>query len=111
VSDETQVAIGPGEESPPDSSAPAKPKNPAGKVAVIIVGLIVMLPALYAAADKLTPFSGKGSVAASTVLTASRVAGQITEVRVQDNQQVSSGDVLFLIDPEPLELVIRQAEA
>jgi membrane fusion protein, multidrug efflux system len=40
-----------------------------------------------------------------------QVAGDIAEVLVRENQQVSVGDVLFRIDPEPYKIAIAQNDA
>lgn len=42
---------------------------------------------------------------------APNISGRVIEVKVDDNQSVSSGDVLFQIDPEPLNIAIDRAEA
>ena len=41
----------------------------------------------------------------------SDVAGRIVEVDVTENERVSSGQILFLIDPEPYRIALAQAEA
>jgi len=40
-----------------------------------------------------------------------RVAGQVVEIAVKDNQHVQRGQLLFRIDPEPYQIAIDQAEA
>ena len=40
-----------------------------------------------------------------------QVGGQIVDVRVKENQHVQAGDLLFVIDPEPFQLQIAQADA
>jgi membrane fusion protein, multidrug efflux system len=40
-----------------------------------------------------------------------RVAGQVVEIAVGDNQRVRKGQLLFRIDPEPYQIAIDQAEA
>jgi membrane fusion protein (multidrug efflux system) len=40
-----------------------------------------------------------------------RVAGQVVEIAVKDNQQVQRGELLFQIDPEPYRIAVDQAEA
>jgi membrane fusion protein (multidrug efflux system) len=39
------------------------------------------------------------------------VAGRVTSVMVHDNELVTSGQVLFTIDPEPYQIALDQAEA
>jgi RND family efflux transporter MFP subunit len=50
-------------------------------------------------------------VRADVVAVAPDVSGLVTEVLVQDNQEVRRGDVLFRIDPERFQVVLQQAEA
>ncbi|MBA4361186.1 HlyD family secretion protein [Pseudomonas mandelii] len=40
-----------------------------------------------------------------------RVSGQVVEIAVEDNQQVHKGQVLFRIDPKPLQIAVNRAEA
>jgi len=40
-----------------------------------------------------------------------QVTGRITETRFRDGQQVTAGDVLFVIDPRPYEAAVTKAEA
>ncbi|CAI8860495.1 membrane fusion protein, multidrug efflux system [Pseudomonas sp. IT-P12] len=40
-----------------------------------------------------------------------RVSGQVIEIAVQDNQLVHKGQVLFRIDPKPLQIAVDRAEA
>ncbi len=44
-------------------------------------------------------------------LISSDISGRIIEVDVDENQIVSSGDVLFRIDPEPFRIAVNSAEA
>ena len=40
-----------------------------------------------------------------------RVAGQVVDIAVKDNQQVRRGQLLFRIDPEPYHIAVERAEA
>jgi membrane fusion protein (multidrug efflux system) len=40
-----------------------------------------------------------------------RVSGQVVEIAVEDNQRVHKGQVLFRIDPAPLQITVNRAEA
>jgi membrane fusion protein, multidrug efflux system len=40
-----------------------------------------------------------------------RVAGQVVEIAVADNQRVQRGQLLFQLDPEPYQIAVDQAEA
>lgn len=47
----------------------------------------------------------------TTVGVKSQVAGQIQSVHFKEGDEVKRGDLLFTIDPRPLEAAVRQAEA
>jgi multidrug efflux system membrane fusion protein len=49
--------------------------------------------------------------ATQTVEVRARVSGYLNEVRFRDGQEVSQGDVLFVIDPRPFERALEQARA
>lgn len=40
-----------------------------------------------------------------------RVAGQVVEIAVKDNERARKGQLLFQIDPEPYQIAVDQAEA
>jgi len=58
----------------------------------------------YAVTDDAAIQTTKGSINA-------RVAGQVVEIAVRDNQSVRKGDLLFRIDPQPYEIAVAQAQA
>lgn len=57
------------------------------------------------------PRTDDASVQANYVLFAPEVSGRVTEIRVQDNEYVHAGDVLFVIDPRPYQYALQQALA
>ncbi|WP_158808895.1 HlyD family secretion protein [Beijerinckia sp. L45] len=57
------------------------------------------------------PWTRDGRLRADIVAVAPDVSGLVTQVLVEDNQQVKRGDVLFRIDPDRFTLALRQAEA
>jgi membrane fusion protein (multidrug efflux system) len=50
-------------------------------------------------------------VEADRVTIAPQVSGRVVEVDVRENQPVKKGDVLFRIDPEPLEIALARMQA
>ena len=50
-------------------------------------------------------------IKADRILIAPQVGGRVVEVAVGQNQVVKKGDLLFRIDPEPLQIAIAQNEA
>ncbi len=53
-----------------------------------------------------------GSVeAVSTISVKSQVSGKLKEVRFKEGQYVKKGELLFVIDPLPFEMALREAEA
>jgi membrane fusion protein (multidrug efflux system) len=50
-------------------------------------------------------------VKTNMIAIAPNISGRVIEVKVDDNQLVGAGDVLFRVDPEPLHIAISRAEA
>lgn len=86
-------------------------RNPAGKIALIVILLLVALVILYTLSDRMAPSSSRGIVSANVVQVAPRVSGEVTEVPVRDDAVVQAGDPLFRLDTRPFELAVAQAEA
>ena len=57
------------------------------------------------------PWTRDGSVRVQVASIAPQVSGQITEVRVVDNQYVQRGDVLYVIDPFDFQVALDTARA
>ncbi|MDN5786175.1 HlyD family secretion protein [Pseudorhodobacter sp.] len=89
----------------------AAPRNPAKRVALGVVVLLLALTLLYALSDRMAPSSSRGIVSAHVAQIAPRVSGEVTEVMVEDDAVVQAGDALFTLDARPFELAQRQAEA
>src|SRR4030043_1532414 len=57
-------------------------------------------------------FNAIGNIEAySTVSVKSQIGGVLTRVHFREGQDVSKGDLLFVIDPRPYEAALKQAEA
>src|SRR6202043_3359235 len=68
--------------------------------ATLLILVLAVLAALVIWDSYVTaPWTRDGSVRVQVARIASQVSGQITEVRVVDNQYVHKGDVLYVIDP------------
>ncbi|MEX3314122.1 HlyD family secretion protein [Sulfitobacter sp. PS-8MA] len=92
-------------------TAAAPAKNPAGKIALITIILLLIAVGLYSLTDRMAPSSSRGIVSAHVVQIAPRVSGEVLRVQVQDDAVVQAGDPLFQLDPQPFELAVKQAEA
>ena len=94
-----------------DSKATAPAKDPVRKWTFIILALCIILTGLYLVADRQTPFTTQARVHAFVVPIAPQVSGNVIGVEVQNNQQVTAGQVLIRIDPTDYELAVASAEA
>ncbi len=86
------------------SCSDQKQKPPAPPVPVLVATVV----------EKTVPMELKviGNVEAySTVSIKARVGGQLVQVNFQEGQDVEKGQILFVIDPRPLEAALKQAEA
>ncbi len=93
-----------------DSKA-APAKDPVRKWTFIVLGLCIVLTALYLVADRQTPFTSQARVHAFVVPIAPQVSGNVISVEVKNNDQVAAGQVLIRIDPTDYELAVASAEA
>ena len=78
--------------------------------------LLILAVALLAAAliwdyYVTAPWTRDGSVRVQVANVAPQVSGQITEIRVVDNQYVHEGDVLYVIDPFDFQVALDTAKA
>ena len=60
---------------------------------------------------KVRGIEGSGTIEAREVAVASKVGGQVLEIRAEEGSRVGKGDILVLIDHETLDIQLRQAEA
>jgi len=96
-------------------SAPATPPAPdkkgVSRIARITLGVLLALFVYNLFADRITPYTSQATIGTFLVQIAPQVSGQVVAVDVRDNQQVKKGQPLFRIDPVPLEIAQRSAEA
>lgn len=95
---------------PAPAPAPAQP-DPAKKGIRWVLLLIVLSLAWYLLADRYTPYTQQARVGAFVIPVAAEVAGRVIRVNVRNNQDVKAGDVLFELDPQPLQIAVDRAKA
>jgi RND family efflux transporter MFP subunit len=78
-------------------------------LAIMAVGVVMALVTwdYYVTA----PWTRDGRVRVQVASVAPEVSGQITELRMADNQFVHAGDVLYVIDPFDFEVAVRSNKA
>jgi len=86
-------------------------KDPVRSWTIRILALCVVLLIAYLVADRITPFSSQARVHATVVPIAADISGTVTEVAVENNQVVQTGDVLFRLDEERHRFAVASAEA
>src|SRR5262245_17153805 len=81
-------------------------------VATLSISLVAILVALVTWDYYVTaPWTRDGRVRVQVASVAPQVSGQITELRVGDNQYAHKGDVLYVIDPFDFEVALRADKA
>src|SRR5882757_5132706 len=81
-------------------------------VATLLIFVLAVLAALIVWDSYVTaPWTRDGSVRVQVAGIAPQVSGQITEVRVVDNQYVHQGDVLYVIDPFDFQVALDTNKA
>ena len=96
---------------PTPAPAPAASPDPAKKGIRWVLLLIVLSLAWYLLADRYTPYTQQARVGAFVIPVAAEVAGRVIRVNVRNNQDVKAGDVLFELDPQPLQIAVDRAKA
>jgi multidrug resistance efflux pump len=81
-------------------------------LATLAIAIVAVLMALATWEDYVaTPWTRDGRVRVQVASVAPQVSGEITELRVGDNQYVRKGDVLYVIDPIDFEVTLRADKA
>src|SRR5471030_2720533 len=84
----------------------------AKRLATLCILLVAALSALVTWDYYVTaPWTRDGRVRVQVASIAPQVSGQITELRVADNQFVHKGDVLYVVDPFDYEAALRSVQA
>jgi membrane fusion protein, multidrug efflux system len=81
-----------------------------------IVGALILVGAVVTAAAAVwqwenRPETDDATIRANFVGIAPKVSGHIMELPIRDNQQVTQGELLFVIDPRPYEIALERARA
>jgi len=79
-----------------------------------IMAALAALAVVFAACSgpkKVRGIEGSGTIEAREVAVASRVGGQVLEIRAEEGSPVKKGDILVLVDHETLDIQLRQSEA
>jgi len=95
---------------PAPAPVPVQP-DPAKKGIRWVLLLIVLSLAWYLLADRYTPYTQQARVGAFVIPVAAEVAGRVIKVNVRNNQDVKAGDILFELDPQPLQIAVDRARA
>ena len=96
---------------PPVPEAPPAAGKGTRIGALVVAALIVGSLVLYFVGDRLTPSTSQARVQAFVVPVAAEVAGKVLAVHVRDNDEVTPGQLLLDIDPEPFRIALRRAQA
>jgi multidrug resistance efflux pump len=108
---ETVGRIEPAPQETPRQDAPiAEPPLP--RLATLAIALVAILMALVIWDSYVTaPWTRDGAVRVQVASVAPQISGQITQIRVGDNQYVHKGDVLYVIESFDFETTLRADQA
>jgi len=93
----------------PERRSPARVVLPwTSRLATLVLALIAVLVSIVAWGHYVrAPWTRDGRIRAQVASVAPQISGQITELRIADNQFVHKGDVLYVIDPFDFEVALR----
>ena len=80
----------------------------------LIIALIVIIAAVAAVGyylKKSEPTIIQGTVECTSYKASSKIAGRIEEMKVEQGQQVTKGELLYVLSTPELDAKLRQAEA
>lgn len=98
-------------ETPAEPAAPNKSRRKAGRIALLLVAILVACFAWYPLSDHHAPFASSASITADVTQIAARVAGPVTDVSIGDNAAVTAGQALFSIDDTTYRMDVELAQA
>ncbi len=111
VEDNNELQEGPKD---PNTEAPPNTKkggNPVRTLTIGVLFLCIIMFIIYVLSDRHTPYTDQARIKGLSIPITSRVAGNITAIKVHLHSSVNTGDTIFQIDKRPFELAIRNAEA
>ena len=80
-------------------------------ISLLIVAAALLLGLYLHRWNEAHPTSDDASIDAEVVHMAAQVGGRIIDIAVKENARVNKGDLLFRLDPVPLQLAVNQAQA
>ena len=107
---------GQGAQGAPQQAAP-KPEEPPAKkgnrrlIALVVVVLLVIIAGFLYWRSTFTEDTDDAQVDGDLYQVSSRVAGQVTQVYVQDNEPVKAGQAIAEVDPRDFNVAVEQAKA
>ena len=104
------------EQEPPVGEEADVPTENAATASVrkgtLLIGLVILLSlAWYLLADRFTPYTTQARVQGYVVGVAPKVAGVVTQVWVNNNQEVEAGHPLFEVDPSQYQIALERARS
>lgn len=104
---EQEPPVGEEDEVPAEDSATASVRK-----GTLTVGLVILLSLVwYLLADRFTPYTTQARVQGYVVGVAPKVAGVITQVWVNNNQEVEAGQPLFEVDPSQYQIALERTQS
>ncbi|MEX0330027.1 MAG: HlyD family secretion protein [Puniceicoccaceae bacterium] len=94
---------------PPAEQAAAR--STVRKGGLVVLALILLSLAWYLLADRYTPSTSQARVQGYIVGVAPKVGGLLTDVWVENNQEVKKGQRLFQIDPSAYRIALDKAQS
>jgi len=95
-----------------EEQAGAVPTGSAARRGGLVLGLLILLSLTwYLAADRFAPYTSQARVAGYVIGVAPEVAGRVTQVWVDNNQEVDAGERLFEVDPAQYRIALARAES
>ncbi len=106
MADSTPVA------SPPETETEAvRPPSRRRGIVIVVVAIIVVAAIVLWWRSTYSEDTDDAQVNGHLIQVSSRIAGQVIEVDVEENQQVKAGDVIAKLDPRDFEVAVENAQA